>query len=112
MQQTFTSEAAFEEAFIAVLKQKGWDDKDGVLRYPTEQDLIDNWARILFENNRERDRLNNCRLTDGEMRQIIERVRCLRTPLKLNGFINGKTVAITRDNPEDDLHFGKEVIYD
>lgn len=33
----------------------------------------------------------------------------------LNGFINGKTVAITRDNPDDALHLGKEVslkIYD
>ena len=39
----------------------------------------------------------------------------MRTPLKLNGFINGKTVSITRDNPADELHFGKEVslkIYD
>ena len=35
--------------------------------------------------------------------------------LKLNGFINGKTVSITRDNPDDPFHFGKEVslkIYD
>ena len=49
------------------------------------------------------------------MQQIIEQITELRTPLKLNGFINGKTVAITRDNPEDKLHCGKEVslkIYD
>ena len=35
--------------------------------------------------------------------------------MKLNGFINGKTVSITRDNPDDSFHFGKEVslkIYD
>ena len=39
----------------------------------------------------------------------------LRSPLKLNGFINGKTVSIKRDNPNDPLHLGKEVslkIYD
>ncbi|MFH2114847.1 MAG: HsdR family type I site-specific deoxyribonuclease, partial [Spirochaetota bacterium] len=39
----------------------------------------------------------------------------LRTPLRLNGFINGKTVSITRDNPDDVQHFGKEIslkIYD
>jgi type I restriction enzyme R subunit len=33
----------------------------------------------------------------------------------MNGFINGKSVAITRDYPADTLHFGKEVslkIYD
>lgn len=37
------------------------------------------------------------------------------TPLKLNGFINGKSVTVKRDNPDDQLHFGKEVtlkIYD
>lgn len=39
----------------------------------------------------------------------------MRTPLKLNSFINGNTVSITRDNPEDILHLGKEVslkVYD
>jgi type I restriction enzyme R subunit len=33
------------------------------------------------------------------MLQIMEQITALRSPLKLNGFINGKTVAITRDNP-------------
>jgi type I restriction enzyme R subunit len=28
------------------------------------------------------------------MQQIVEQITTLRTPLKLNGFINGKTVAI------------------
>lgn len=54
-------------------------------------------------------------LTDGEMQQILDQITRLRTPLKLNGFINGKTVAIKRNNPADELHFGKEVslkIYD
>ena len=49
------------------------------------------------------------------MQQILEQIKELKTPLKLNGFINGKTVSITRDNPHDRLHFGKEVslkIYD
>ncbi|WP_339656792.1 HsdR family type I site-specific deoxyribonuclease [Flavobacterium frigidarium] len=77
--------------------------------------MLKNWANILFENNREIDRLNNTPLTEGEMQQIVEQITLLRTPLKLNGFINGKTVAIKRDNFEDKLHFGKEVslkIYD
>lgn len=45
----------------------------------------------------------------------MEQIRELRTPLKLNGFINGKTVSVKRDNPDDKAHFGKEVslkIYD
>lgn len=111
----FDKEASFEEAVITVLKQHGWDDAGGVLRYPTEQDLIDNWAKILFWNNADIDRLNGCPLTQGEMAQVIEQIETLKTPLALNGFINGKTVAITRDNPDDVLHLGKEVslkIYD
>ena len=35
--------------------------------------------------------------------------------MKLNGFINGKSVSVVRDNPDDTLHLGKEVslkIYD
>ena len=111
----FDKEAAFEEAVIVVLKQHGWDDARGVLHYPTEQELIDNWAKILFQNNADIDRLNGCPLTQGEMAQVIEQIETLKTPLALNGFINGKTVAITRDNPDDVLHLGKEVslkIYD
>ena len=111
----FDEEAAFEKAVITVLKQHGWDDAGGVLRYPTEQDLIDNWAKILFQNNADIDRLNGCPLTQGETAQVIEQIETLKTPLALNGFINGKTVAITRDNPDDVLHLGKEVslkIYD
>ena len=111
----FDKESAFEEAVIKVLKQHGWDDAGGVLMYPTEQDLLDNWAKILLQNNSGIDRLNGVPLTQGEMAQIIEQIELLRTPVALNGFINGKTVAIKRDNPDDPLHIGKEVslkIYD
>ncbi|WP_149543124.1 type I restriction endonuclease subunit R, partial [Serratia marcescens] len=81
----------------------------------TEADLLQNWADILFENNCQRDRLNDVPLTATEMQQIIEQIKELKTPLKLNCLINGKTVAIKRDNPADTLHMGKEVslrIYD
>ena len=109
----FKTEAEFEVAMIAALQNKGWESQ--VLRYPTEETLLKNWAYILFENNRGIDRLNDAPLTDTEMQQILEQVLALRTPLKLNGFINGKTVSITRDNPDDPMHLGKEVslkIYD
>lgn len=110
---TFKTEAQFEQAFIEVLTNKGWEPE--VLRNKTEVDLLLNWAKILFENNRQRDRLNDVPLTSTEMQQIIEHIKELKTPLKLNGLINGKTVAIKRDNPADALHMGKEVclkIYD
>ncbi len=109
----FPTEAQFEDAVIQQLTQYGWESE--VIKHPSEADLLANWASILFENNRGVDRLNDTPLTEGEMQQIMEQIAELRTPLKLNGFINGKTVAITRDNPADELHFGKEVslkIYD
>ena len=85
---TFRCEADFEEALIKILTEKGWEKE--VIKYPTEKELIDNWAKILFDNNRGIDRLNNYPLTEGEMQQILEQITALRTPLKLNGFINGK----------------------
>jgi type I restriction enzyme R subunit len=109
----FNKESDFEESLIEVLSHKGWESK--VLKNASEEDLIKNWADILFENNRGIDRLNNSPLTSSEMQQIMEQITTLRTPLKLNGFINGRTVAVIRDNPDDTLHFGKEVslkIYD
>lgn len=109
----FDKESAFEESLIEALSHKGWEPE--VLKHPSEEDLLKNWANILFENNRGIDRLNDYPLTSGEMQQIMEQITMLRTPLKLNGFINGRTVAITRDNPDDTLHFGKEIslkIYD
>ncbi|MHA3893012.1 type I restriction endonuclease subunit R [Acinetobacter sp. GXMZU3951] len=110
---TFKSEAEFEQAFIETLFNKGWEST--VLKNPTEQDLINNWAKILFENNSGIDRLNGHPLTDSEMAQILEQIKTLRTPLALNGFINGKTVSIKRDNPNDVAHLGNEIslsIYD
>ena len=111
---TFTSEAEFEEALIKVLRDKGWGEHD-VIKNPTEEQLLENWAKILFENNKSIDRLNNTPLTQGEMQQILEQINILKTSLKLNSFINGRTVSIVRDNEEDKLHYGKEIslkIYD
>ena len=110
---TFINEAEFEKALTGILMTKGWEEK--LLYYPTEKDLIKNWADILFENNRSFDRLDKYPLTDSEMQQIIEQISLLKTPLRLNGFINGKTISIKRDNPQDKVHFGKEIslkIYD
>ncbi|MGO5314339.1 type I restriction endonuclease subunit R, EcoR124 family [Bilifractor sp. LCP21S3_A7] len=109
----FEKEADFEKALIAALQGYGWEKK--VIDHPTEKDLIQNWADILFENNRGKDRLNDCPLIPEEMDELLEQIREARTPLALNGFINGKTVSITRKNPKDKDHYGKEVslkIYD
>ena len=110
---TFDKEDDFENAFITLLKSCGWEKE--VIKYPTENDLIKNWANILYNNNRDKDKLGDYPLTETEMAQIVEQITTLRTPFSLNSFINGGTVAIKRDNPDDKLHLGKEVslhIYD
>lgn len=110
----FKSELEFERCLIGLLSsKKGWM-KD-VLKNPTEEVLIQNWANILYNNNRSIDRLGDYPLTKTEMQQLINHIEHLRTPLEINKFINGKTCTIKRDNPDDKLHFGKDVnlkIYD
>lgn len=109
----FTKESDFETALAALLTEHGWEKQ--ILYNYTEQQLIQNWADILFENNRGKDRLNGCPLTEGEMQQLIEQISELKTPLKLNAFINGYNVMVKRDNQDDKEHYGKEVslkIYD
>ena len=103
----FNSEEKFEQEIIKMLSQKGWEAE--VLCHSTEQDLIRNWANIIFANNNIIDRLNDAPLTDGEMGQLLEKIAELRSPVNLNRFINGKTVAIKRDNSDDALHLGKEI---
>lgn len=111
---SFNDELKFEEALTQLLcTQKGWS-KDVLMR-PTEDDLIKNWANILFQNNKQRARLNGYPLTNSEMQQIITQINTLKTPLKLNGFINGRTISIRRDNVDDKENFGKDItlkIYD
>ena len=110
---TYIDEKTFEDDVIALLQRKGWSSE--VLEYKTEEELIENWAYILFQNNKIASRLNNCPLTVGEKQQLLEKIKELRTPYNLNNFINGKTILLKRDNPDDKLNFGKEVsllIYD
>lgn len=103
----YSEEDKFENALIKMLSQKGWEKE--VIKYPTEKELVQNWANILFDNNNTIDRLNGAPLTEGEMGQLLEKIASLRTPQQLNGFINGKTVDIKRDNSADTLHVGKEI---
>ena len=109
----FDRESDFEQAIITALQSNGWDKE--VIHHPTEEQLIQNWADILYDNNNDIDRLNQCPLIPEEMDELLDQVKNLRTPLALNGFMNGKTVSIIRKNPKDTLHYGKEIslkIYD
>lgn len=104
----FNKEADFENALIALLTTKSWEKE--VLLYPTEEELIANWQAHLDKTNQHIDKLD-VPLIRSEMNQILEQVQALKTPYALNGFINGKTVAIKREN-EESCHFGKEVSLD
>lgn len=104
----FNNENKFEDAVIDLLvREKGWSG--GVINYPTEEDLIQNWADILFKINNEVDRLNGVPLNKGEMTQLMNQINLLQTPNQRNEFINGKSVVITRENEADKLHYGKEI---
>lgn len=108
----FNHEFEFEAAVVNLLQKKGWTE---VFKYKTEEQLLENWANILFNNNKEIDRLNGQPLTKGEIAQLMEKIKKAKTPFALNKLINGKTIFIKRDNPNDTLHYGKEVplrIYD
>lgn len=43
----YNDELKFEADFVRSLQENGWTD--GILKNPTEKDLMDNWAKILFE---------------------------------------------------------------
>lgn len=106
--QPFVKESDFEEALTQTLKQHGWGEND-VIMYPTEERLIQNWAEILYDNNRSIDRLGNAPLTPTEMQQVIDQVNRCSSPFYTNRFINGEQVVIKRDNPADTVNCGKEV---
>lgn len=111
---TYQSEADFERDLIQYLTEiQQWEPE--VLKYKTEDELVKNWADIIFENNKERDKLNGVPLSDSEIRQIIEQVNACQSPVAINNFINCRTITIIRENPQDTLHYGSNVslmIYD
>ena len=104
--QGFIKELAFEEALTNHLLKHGWNE---VIKNPTEEELVQNWASIIYDNNREIDKLGNYPLTASEMQQVMDTVNMKGSPYEMNRFINGKQVCIKRDNEADTNNFGKEV---
>ena len=103
----FTKELDFEKALADLLPQHGWEPQ--VMMNPTEETLIKNWAAIIYNNNRDVNRLGDFPLTDTEMQQIMTQVDNLKNPYEVNQFINDGQVTIKRDNQDDKINFGKEV---
>lgn len=103
----FLKELDFEKALAELLPQHGWEPN--VMMNPSEEILIKNWAAIIYNNNRDMNRLGDFPLTDTEMQQIMTQVDNLKNPYEVSKFINGGQVIIKRDNQDDKINFGKEV---
>lgn len=103
----FERESAFELALCHLLSEHGWSNE--ILIQPTEEELVQNWASIIFDMNRDRERLGSYPLTPSEMQQIIDKVNMCGSPYKVSKLINGKFISIKRDNPHDEVNCGKEV---
>ena len=103
----FLKELDFEQALADLLPQHGWEPQ--VIKNPTEETLIKNWAAIIYNNNRDMNRLGDFPLADGEMQQIMTQVDNLKNPYEVNKFINGGQVMIKRENQDDKINYGKEV---
>ena len=102
-----TKEIDFEKKLVDVLSKNGWCPH--ILNNPTEEELLENFASILFNNNRDRNQLGNFPLTSSEMEQIIRKFNDCRNPYRRNQLINGGFVDIVRDNKEDQINYGKTV---
>lgn len=105
--QYFVKESVFEQALVDLLPHHGWESN--VIVQPTENDLVKNWAAIIYSNNRDISKLGNAPLTDSEMRQIIDQVNLCDSPYAVNKLINGGQVCIKRDYPADTNNCGNEV---
>lgn len=103
----FAKELDFEKALAKMLSEHGWEPH--VLMNPTEEDLIKNWAAIIFNNNRDKNRLDRYPLTASEMRQVIDAVDKCRNPYEVSKLINGGYIMIKRDNEDDKVNYGKDV---
>lgn len=77
---------------------------------PTEEDLVQNWANILYDNNRYINRLGYAPLTKTEMQPVIDQVNMCASPFEMNRLINGGQVIIKRDNPADANYCGRRYI--
>lgn len=106
---SFSYEKDFEDALVLKLTEIDNQWSKNVLEYKDEKALIQNWADVLFQNNNTKDRLNGCPLTETEMQSLINYVNGLKTPYAINQLLNGKYIPLTRDNPDDKLHYHKNI---
>lgn len=115
MTKKYTVEAEFEKDVVVKLNACGWKGGSNypfVLKYPSEADLIKNWANIIFEHNRKE--LNNVPLNQDEIDNLLLKIRG-KTPCEINRIINSKLIDLIRSNKADTENYNKTVyleIYD
>mgnify|MGYP000417631953 CR=1 FL=1 len=105
--QYFVKESQFEQALVDP-SPPSWLGKGSPCTTHRRR-LFQNWAKILFDNNRDINKLGNCPLTASEMPPNHRSGESVRQPYAMNMFINGGQVCIKRDNPADTNNYGKEV---
>ena len=107
MTKKYTVEADFEKDVVAKLNACGWKGGSNypfVLKYPSEADLIKNWANIIFEHNRKE--LNNVPLNQEEIDDLLLKIRG-KTPCEINRIINSRQIDLIRKNKADKEFYNK-----
>lgn len=106
--QEFVSEAAFEDAVVHNLTRlHGWSK--AVLNSPTEQDLIENWAEIIFKNNNTLERLNGVPLSKSEIETLVQAIAQRINPTDMHRLLQGKELTLRRDNVADKRNHGQNI---
>ncbi|WP_029608416.1 HsdR family type I site-specific deoxyribonuclease [Mycoplasma simbae] len=121
----FKNEYDFGTNIVNELIRKGWvgysqkecDDENTesfsknnniLLHNCTEEDLKQNWRRIIFNNNK--DKLNGVELSDNEFDQLLEIVNNIQNTAQANKLINSEQWEIVRDqNSKDTKNAGSPV---
>lgn len=92
-------ELNFEDDVIEMLNHSGW--KDEILYEPTEDDLWNNFRRIL--NQRNRANLNNVDLSDNEFDKVKEVFSKYNNPVKVRALLEDEHITIERDRDSKDI---------
>ena len=94
MAKIYTNELDFERDVVLKLQACGWKggtNYPAVLHYPTEAELIQNWANIIFEHNRKE--LNNVPLNQDEIDKLLSKIRG-KTPCEINRIVNSRQIDL------------------
>ncbi|MBN0919223.1 HsdR family type I site-specific deoxyribonuclease [[Mycoplasma] gypis] len=101
----YVNEKDFEEDLIEKLQKIGKWSKE-VLFNVDQNDLLENWKRIIERNNK--GVLNNLPLVKGEMEQIYDNFKNA-SPYQVNELLISGEVTIKRENRDDVIKVGTDI---